>query len=92
MDNLLVDALFLGDNATKTISSSTPEVTSTPPPEFPDYVGFICCGISVLFFGSNFIPVKQFKTGDGQIEAPVLFALYRCPPILSCLPIPSALT
>jgi hypothetical protein len=28
-------------------------------------VGFIACGISALFFGSNFIPVKKYQTGDG---------------------------
>ena len=81
MDNLLIDGISLAENSTfpsttqevTSFPSTTPEVTSTPPPEFPDYVGFICSGVSVLFFGSNFIPVKQFKTGDGQIEAPLIF-------------------
>jgi len=27
--------------------------------------GFIAAAISVLFFGSNFVPVKKFETGDG---------------------------
>uniref|UniRef100_A0ABM0LX60 Transmembrane protein 144-like n=1 Tax=Saccoglossus kowalevskii TaxID=10224 RepID=A0ABM0LX60_SACKO len=27
--------------------------------------GFIAAGIAVVFFGSNFVPVKKFKTGDG---------------------------
>ena len=34
--------------------------------EFPDYVGFIACFLAALFFGSNFIPVKKFETGDGE--------------------------
>lgn len=29
-------------------------------------IGFICCGISVICWGSNFIPVKQYDTGDGM--------------------------
>lgn len=33
--------------------------TSTPA------FGFLACFISVLFFGSNFVPVKRFETGDG---------------------------
>jgi glucose uptake protein GlcU len=27
--------------------------------------GFICAGVAVLCFGSNFVPVKKFETGDG---------------------------
>lgn len=29
------------------------------------YLGFVAVGISVLGFGSNFIPVKRYETGDG---------------------------
>jgi glucose uptake protein GlcU len=29
-------------------------------------VGFICAAISVVAFGSNFVPVKKFETGDGM--------------------------
>ena len=32
----------------------------------PVYVGFICAGVAVVFFGSNFVPVKKFETGDGM--------------------------
>ena len=32
----------------------------------PTYVGFICAGVAVIFFGSNFVPVKKFETGDGK--------------------------
>jgi len=28
-------------------------------------VGFVCAGVAVLAFGSNFVPVKKFETGDG---------------------------
>ena len=28
-------------------------------------IGFLCAGIAVLGFGSNFVPVKQYQTGDG---------------------------
>ena len=33
---------------------------------YPQYVGFIMAGIAVVFFGSNFVPVKKFETGDGK--------------------------
>ena len=29
-------------------------------------IGFICAAIAVVFFGSNFVPVKKYKTGDGM--------------------------
>jgi len=28
-------------------------------------VGYVACAISVLFFGSNFVPIKKYETGDG---------------------------
>eukprot|EP01100_Stratorugosa_tubuloviscum_P014902 TRINITY_DN824_c0_g1_i2.p1 TRINITY_DN824_c0_g1~~TRINITY_DN824_c0_g1_i2.p1 ORF type:complete len:364 (+),score=164.25 TRINITY_DN824_c0_g1_i2:43-1092(+) len=28
-------------------------------------IGFVAAGIAVVFFGSNFLPVKKFETGDG---------------------------
>ncbi|XP_067663546.1 transmembrane protein 144-like [Haliotis asinina] len=31
----------------------------------PEYLGFISCVISATFYGTNFIPVKKFETGDG---------------------------
>ena len=45
--------------------SSTVAPTDVPP-TIPEYLGFIACAVAVLFFGTNFIPVKQFKTGDGK--------------------------
>lgn len=33
---------------------------------FSKFVGFIILVISSFLFGSNYIPVKQFKTGDGM--------------------------
>uniref|UniRef100_A0A4W5KWJ6 Transmembrane protein 144a n=1 Tax=Hucho hucho TaxID=62062 RepID=A0A4W5KWJ6_9TELE len=29
--------------------------------------GFVSCGVAVLFYGSNFVPVKKIPTGDGNI-------------------------
>ena len=46
--------------------SPTSDSISDTPESIPPYVGFICCVIAVLFFGSNYIPVKQYKTGDGE--------------------------
>lgn len=30
-------------------------------------VGYIGIVLAVLFFGSNFIPIKKFETGDGMM-------------------------
>ena len=29
-------------------------------------IGFLGIGTAVLFFGSNFIPIKKYETGDGM--------------------------
>lgn len=34
-----------------------------------EWVGWIGVAIAVVFFGSNFIPVKKFDTGDGNTSA-----------------------
>ncbi|XP_035827242.1 transmembrane protein 144 isoform X2 [Aplysia californica] len=52
-----------------------PHNTTTPLPQshsYPDYVGYICSLIAVLMYGSNFVPVKKFVTGDGMFFQYVL--------------------
>jgi len=29
-------------------------------------IGFVCCAIAAFFFGTNFLPVKKYPTGDGM--------------------------
>ncbi|KAL1024034.1 hypothetical protein UPYG_G00050540 [Umbra pygmaea] len=36
--------------------------------------GFVSCGVAVLFYGSNFVPVKKISTGDGLFFQWVLCA------------------
>ncbi|KAL5012498.1 hypothetical protein ScPMuIL_011049 [Solemya velum] len=44
-----------------------PPVTMVPSTYMiPTYWGYICAGVAVLFYGSNFVPVKKFETGDGM--------------------------
>jgi len=31
------------------------------------WIGFVGAFIAIIFFGSNFIPVKKFDTGDGEL-------------------------
>lgn len=33
------------------------------------YLGYIGAIVAVLFFGSNFVPVKKYETGDGKKRA-----------------------
>ncbi|XP_060707524.1 transmembrane protein 144-like isoform X2 [Hemiscyllium ocellatum] len=37
-------------------------------------LGFIACAVAVVFFGSNFVPVKKFDTGDGMFFQWILCA------------------
>ncbi|XP_059141078.1 transmembrane protein 144-like isoform X2 [Physella acuta] len=45
-------------------SNSTVEPDSHLP--YPIYVGYICAFVAVIMYGSNFVPVKKFYTGDGM--------------------------
>ena len=50
--------------------------TDAPTPVFTDCgsvkgshkagLGFVACLISIVFFGSNYVPVKKYETGDGM--------------------------
>jgi len=42
----------------------------------PDYVGYIALGVAAVCFGSCFVPVKKFETGDGLFFQWV-FCLYE---------------
>lgn len=32
----------------------------------PEYVGFLTLFTSLILYGSNYVPVKQYETGDGM--------------------------
>lgn len=67
---VLVPALALNDQL-KVVDRTLAEKTSPPTPspteaqELNLGLGYVCCLISVLGFGSNFIPAKRVDTGDG---------------------------
>ena len=33
---------------------------------YPEYVGFLTAVVAIVFYGTNFAPVKKFDTGDGK--------------------------
>ncbi|XP_071087417.1 transmembrane protein 144-like [Haliotis cracherodii] len=47
-------------------NTTTPSSNGTDVDDIPQYIGFICCGIASIMFGTNFVPVKKFETGDGM--------------------------
>ena len=49
-----------------TANATPSHTTETPGKPYPEYVGFICAIIAVVLFGSNFVPVKKYYTGDGE--------------------------
>lgn len=51
------------DNVTNTTIS--PITTTESPHTVPIYIGYIGVIISVIFLGSNFLPIKRYQTGDG---------------------------
>ena len=46
------------------VTTSSPNDSSA---DIPDYLGYISCVVAIIFFGSNFVPVKKFETGDGKL-------------------------
>ena len=40
--------------------------THVPDSVVPNYVGYLALSVSVVFLGSNYLPVKQYETGDGM--------------------------
>lgn len=47
--------------------------TTEAPQTLPQYVGYIACVLAAILFGSNFIPVKKFETGDGKLKQILFF-------------------
>ena len=54
-----------------------------------EWVGWVGVAIAVGFFGSNFIPVKKFDTGDGKTSAKLSPSLSPPPSLPLSLPSPS---
>lgn len=48
------------------VESTTSSRSDNSTDTYPTYVGFITAGVAVITYGSNFIPVKKFDTGDGM--------------------------
>lgn len=43
---------------------------------YPKYVGFLTTSIAIVFYGSIYVPVKKFDTGDGNICAvPIIMTI-----------------
>lgn len=52
------------DQCPASCNSNTNSSTSTT--DNREYLGYIGAIVAVVFFGSNFIPVKKYETGDGK--------------------------
>ena len=46
--------------------------------DIPLSLGFIAAAVAAVFFGSNFVPVKKFETGDGMTQANGLIRFNHC--------------
>ncbi|KAK3099262.1 hypothetical protein FSP39_001819 [Pinctada imbricata] len=87
MEDLLQDITTPVNYGNGTFGTSAPE----PDGDLPGYVGYLTAGLAVLFFGSNFAPVKKFETGDGMffqwimcsatlLVGVVVNMIRKCPP------------
>ena len=67
---LNIDKVYIYfDSMNINISTASPNVTGTPCDhgDTPLYVGFVTAGMAVVFYGTTYIPVKKFDTGDGTL-------------------------
>ena len=39
-----------------------------------EYLGYIGAMVAIIFFGSNFVPVKRYETGDGECCSHLLYS------------------
>ena len=52
---------------TTAVDNGNSSVTPSPDDyEGQAYLGYITAAISILFYGSNFVPVKKYDAGDGE--------------------------
>ncbi|UJR28503.1 hypothetical protein I4U23_009741 [Adineta vaga] len=60
--NLSLNAIqiLMNGNTTAAVTAAT-----TASESVPIWIGFLGCLVASIFFGSNFVPVKQFSAGDG---------------------------
>jgi hypothetical protein len=65
-------------NATSTLSSVISSASNSTTSDLPEWSGYLFLLGCSFFWGSNFIPVKQFETGDGMF-----FQLILCVAIWS---------
>jgi hypothetical protein len=77
------DPLTTVFNTTAVTTEATIATTAEPSASVPEVFGFIAAGVAVFFFGSNFVPVKRFETGDGELYIPypftiTLYSVYHC--------------
>uniref|UniRef100_H2ZNU7 Transmembrane protein 144 n=1 Tax=Ciona savignyi TaxID=51511 RepID=H2ZNU7_CIOSA len=68
-----VHVRFQPFHGTDAVTNSTP---TTAGPDLPtaSWPGYLGAGIAIIFFGSNFVPIKKFETGDGMFFQWVLCA------------------
>ncbi|ELT94008.1 hypothetical protein CAPTEDRAFT_3325 [Capitella teleta] len=72
-------------NATTT--APVEPTTAAPSPEsIPELWGFIAAAVAVILFGSNFVPVKKFETGDGMFFQWVLcLSIWTVGLVIQCI-------
>ncbi len=58
--------LDFGNTSNTTVSPLTTTTTAPNPHDVPEYIGLIGVCVSIIFLGSNFLPIKKYKTGDGM--------------------------
>ena len=70
MNALMPSLHHFGHYAANMSSYPSPSPSPLPPQpvqQVSELVGYASVCVSVLFFGSNLLPIKQFETGDGML-------------------------
>ena len=59
--------VVLANVSTQTTQAASTALTTAASVGGPVWVGWLSMLIAVLFFGSNWVPIKQYDTGDGLL-------------------------
>jgi len=60
-----ISRLFAEGMDLNEVETSLSFSSSSTGPKYPKWLGFLCSGIAVLFFGSYMLPVKRIYSGNG---------------------------
>ena len=67
----------MANNSTFDFATSTMASTQASVKSMPAWIGYIALVIAAVFLGSNWVPIKKVKSGDGMLLNSYLSSYYE---------------